>query len=189
MQFSRPDSQNSGIGYNLDLSAMTLDRPPTRPSLLWSITLPPRTYLGFESLFSHEKRWMCGEFIKMKLRDLQSLLIVHRILWYFRWRERNHGWRSSCKTRHWNCASNLFFTFRDRSPCTPLHGDSTCSTLINRVKKSLIRCLWWFENCSWIAKNVSLCPRQIPYIRSQALVAAQHRSRTWNDCQLTGSVR
>ena len=35
---------------------------------------------------------------------------------------RVHGWWSSCKTRHGNCASNLFFTFRNKSPCTRLHG-------------------------------------------------------------------
>ena len=89
-----------------------------------------------------------------------------RTLWYFCWKERILGWWSSCKTRHWHCASNLFFTFRNRSPCTILHGVSTCSTLIRRVKKYLIRYLWWIDCCSWIAKNVSLCPRQIPCIRS-----------------------
>ena len=61
--------------------------------------------------------------------------------------------------------------------------------MIRRAKNSLTRCLWWVDDCSWIARNVSLCPRQIPCVRSQALVAAQHRSRTWNDCRLAGNVR
>ena len=49
--------------------------------------------------------------------------------------------------------------------------------------------IWWIEHGTWIAKNVSLCPRHIPCIKWHASVAAQHRSRTWNDCCLTGNVR
>ena len=30
------------------------------------------------------------------------------------------------------------------------------------------------DDCSWIAKNVSLCPRQIPFIKSHDFVAARH---------------
>ena len=33
-----------------------------------------------------------------------------------------HGWRPSCRHQHWNCAPNSFFTFRDKSPGTLLHG-------------------------------------------------------------------
>ena len=36
---------------------------------------------------------------------------------------------------------------------------------------------------AWTAKNVSRCTKQVPCIRSQALVA-----RTWNDCKLAGNV-
>ena len=43
-----------------------------------------------------------------------------------------------------------FFTSRVRSPCTYLHWNRTCGTWIRKVKNSLI------------AKNVSLCFRQIP---------------------------
>ena len=77
-----------------------------------------------------------------------------------------------------NCSSifavSLFCLAR-----VPIRG-----TLIPRLKNSLTRCLY----CLWIAKHVSLCPRQIPCIRSQASVAAQRRSRTWNDRGLTGNV-
>ena len=40
-----------------------------------------------------------------------------------------------------------------------------------------------------LPKNVSLCFRQSPCIIWHASVAAQHRSRTWNDCRLTGNAR
>ena len=87
------------------------------------------------------------------------LLIDHR------WRERIHGWWPFCKNRNWDCVSTSFFTFGDKGPWTPLHWDSPCGTLIRSVQNSLIRYLWWLEYCTWIAKNVSLCPRQIPRIR------------------------
>ena len=63
-----------------------------------------------------------------------------------------------------------------------------CGTLIRSVQNSLIRYLWWLEYCTRIAKNVSLCPRQIPRIKWHVSVAPQHRSRTWNSCRLTGNV-
>ena len=121
--------------------------------------------------------------------DICSLCCYsNRILWNFRWQERIHSWRPSCKHEHWNCASNLFFTSRDKSPCTSLHWDSTCGTLIRWVKNSFITHLQWIEHETWIAKNVFLCPRQIPGIKWHASVAAQHRSWTWNDYRLTGRI-
>ena len=94
--------------------------------------------------------------------DICCLLFNHRIVWNFRWLEGIHGWRPSCRHRHKCCAPNSFFTSRDKSPCTSLHWDCTCGTMIRRVKSSL----------TWIAKNVSLCPRRIPCNKWQAFVAA-----------------
>ena len=65
----------------------------------------------------------------------------------------------------------------------------TCGTWIRRVRNSLVTCLWWIEHRSSIAKNDSLCLRQVPCIKWHASVAAQHRPRTWNDCLWTGNVR
>ena len=44
-------------------------------------------------IFRHENVDTVGEFVKVKLRDLQSLLISHVILWVrpFCWKERIHG--------------------------------------------------------------------------------------------------
>ena len=39
------------------------------------------TYLGFESYLPTWKRWRCGKFVKLKLRDPKFLLISHVILW------------------------------------------------------------------------------------------------------------
>ena len=146
--------------YNPALIAMILNHPPNRPTpLLWSITLPRREnrnkhLLGFWILCSNIST-LNGEFIEMKLRDLQSLLISHIILWSFCRKERIHGWQFPWKSRRWYSISILFFTSGDRFPCTLLHGVSTCSTLIQSVKNSLRRCLSWIDHCSWISKHVS----------------------------------
>ena len=92
-----------GNEYNLELSAMVLDRPPTRPSQI------------------------CGPSA--------------------------HRWWSSCKTRQWICATDLLFTFRNKSPCSVSHGVTNCSTLIPGVKNSLIKCLRWIDYCTWVAKE------------------------------------
>ena len=136
-------------------------------------------------IFQHEKRWRWREFIELKLRYLQSLLSSHRILWYFRWQKKIHGWRHRQSSR----ASKSTFTFRDKSPCTSTHCECTCGTLIRRVKNSLQRCLWWIEHRNVDCQKRSPFPRQIPCIKWHASVAAQERSRTWNDCRLTGNVR
>ena len=55
------------------------------------------------------------------------------------------------------------------------------------MKHSSRRCRHSVDWCRWIGKNVSRCAKQVPCIRSQALVEAQQTTRTWNDCWLTGS--
>ena len=84
------------------------------------------------------------------------------ILWIssFCWKKRIHGWRSPCKSRRWNSISIFVLHFRLQ---VLVHGRT-------RLKNYLIRCLWWIDHCSWMAKKVSLCPRQIPCIRSQTSV-------------------
>ena len=73
-------------------------------------------------------------------------------------------------------------------PCTNLHWNCTCGTWCRKLMKSSIRYLWWLKCRTWICKHVSLWFRQIPCIKWQAFVAPQQRSRTWNDCWLTGNV-
>ena len=48
----------------------------------------------FESYLPTWKRWRCGEFVKLKLRDRKSWLINHVILWIwsFCWKERKNSW-------------------------------------------------------------------------------------------------
>ena len=43
----------------------------------------------------------------------------------------------------------------------------------------------WFQEFSLMYQVCSMY--QVPCIKSQALVAAQHPTKTWNDCQLTGT--
>ena len=92
-----------------------------------------RTYLGFESYHSTWKHWKCGELIELKLRDLQSLLISHRILWYFCWKERIHGWRSSLQ----NSAVVLCFQFvLHLSQQVSLYSSARCFHLWHLDSKS-----------------------------------------------------
>ena len=64
----------------------------------------------------------------MKLRDLQSRLISHVILWIcsFCWKERIHGRWFPYKSRCWNRLSISFFTSSDKFPCTFSHWVFTC---------------------------------------------------------------
>ena len=101
--------------------------------------------------------------------------------------ERIHGWGSPCKSRRWNRLSVSFFTSSDRFPCTVSHWVSACSTLIPRVKQSLIRSQWRIDHCTWTVRLVYRCTKQTPCFKSQTLVAAQHPTKTWNNCRLTGS--
>ena len=84
---------------------------------------------------------MSGEFLKLKLRYLQSLLPNHRTLWNIHQQKGVHGRRPSFRHRHCSRAPNTFFTSCDKCPCTSLHWNRTCSTWSRGVKNSLIRCL------------------------------------------------
>ena len=111
--------------------------------------------------FQHEKRWKCEEFVKLKLRDLKSLLISHVILWIcsYCWKERIPGRRFPCKSRRWKSISISFFTSSDKSPCAISYWVSACSTLIPGVKHSSVRCRGWIDWCKWTVKNVSPCTK------------------------------
>ena len=126
----------------------------------------------------------------MKLRDLKFLLINYVILWItsFCWKERIPGWPSPCESRRWTSVSISFFTSSYKSLRALSHWVSICSIKIPRVKHSSVRCRWWIDWCKWTVKNVSRCTKHVPCIRSQALVAAQHTTRTWTNCRLTGNV-
>ena len=82
--------KNSGNEYTLELSAMIsfihwIDHlhlfDPLHCLRVWTGT---GTYLGFESyLPTSWKRWRCGNFVKVKLRDLKCLLINHVSILFF----------------------------------------------------------------------------------------------------------
>ena len=113
-----------------------------------------------ESYLPTWKRWECGEFVKLKLRDLKSFLISHVILWMwpFCLKDRIHAWWFPCKSRRWNRLSISFSTSSDKFPCTiSSQWVSACSTLIPRVKHSL-KCRWRIGYCTWTVKNVSGVP-------------------------------
>ena len=93
-------SQNSGNEKNLELSAMIF-RSFTELTISTSLIHnsasqenQKKHLLGFSILSSSMKTLkVWGEFVKLKVRDLKSLLISHVILWVspFCWEERIHG--------------------------------------------------------------------------------------------------
>ena len=107
-QSSRPASQNSGNEYNLELSGMTLNRPPTRPpptSLIHNIASEGKTgtrnLLGIWIFFNfqHEKRWKVRG-----IRQNEALAILVMVFLQ--------------KLGQWNCACRLFFHFSQQVfPC------------------------------------------------------------------------
>ena len=60
-----------------------------------------------------------------------------------------HGWWPSCKSRGWNRLLISFFTSCDKFPYTFSHWFFACSTLIQRVKHSLITCRGGVDYCIW----------------------------------------
>ena len=177
-QSSHPASRNSWKWvYSLNWARWFKKRPPTRPSpLLWSITLPPRKnrnkhLLGFWFLPSNMKTLRVWGIYQIEAPRSEVLIDQPRnSVWSFCWKkERIHGWWSPCKSRRWNRLSISFFTSSDKFPCTISHWVSACSTLIPRVKHSLIRSRWRIDYCTWTVKNVSRCTKQIPCFRSQTI--------------------
>ena len=69
------------------------------------------SYWVLNLIFQHENVETVVKRSKMKLWDLQSLLINDVILWSFCWKETTHGWWSSCKTRQKTCATNFVLHF------------------------------------------------------------------------------
>ena len=91
------------------------------------------THLGLESYLPTWKRWKCGEFFKMKLRDL-------KLCGYAPSAGKNSWLMVSLQISALDRLSISFFTSSDRFPCTISHWVSACSPLIPGVKHSLIRC-------------------------------------------------
>ena len=89
----------------------------------------------------------------------------------------------SCKDRHWNCAPIWIFISCDQSSCTNMHWKPILYHLVsfdNDFGTNQLECRTWTD------KNVFLCFRQIQCVRWKAFLAAQHGTRTRNDCWLTG---
>ena len=115
---------------------------------------------------------MCGEFVKMKFQDLWFRLVSHIILWALFLLERKGSWLQIS-----GFGSSLFVSFfasSDKFPCVLSHWAFTCSTLIPRVKHTLMRRRWRTDCSTWTVKNISRCAMQIPCIKSQTWVAAKH---------------
>ena len=106
---------------------------------------------------------------KMKLRELQSLLISHLILWSFCWKRDFMVGGLLAKLGNGIMPLNCSSLFANKSPCAVSHGVPTSDTFNPKINNSFTKCLWRIDYCTWIAQNVSLCPKQIPCIKSQAL--------------------
>ena len=70
------------------------------------------TYLGLEPYLPASKGCWCRELVKMKIRNLQSLLVCSIIIWKSSLRgvEWISGWRSWLESRIQGCVWNLTFT-------------------------------------------------------------------------------
>ena len=140
------------------------------------------TYLSLESYLPTSKRWWCGEFVEMKFRNLQSLLVCPIILWKssLTWVEWISGWRSWLASRIQSCVWCLAFT-RYMRWC-----------VIRYVRNPRIESFWirrW-RRSRWICKNVSRYTLRIPNIW-RLITAAQQSPRItirWKQRRLTGNV-
>ena len=110
-------------------------------------------YLCLESYLPTSERCWQREFVKMRVWNLQSLLVYPIILWEssllrVEWIS---GWRSHLKSRIQDCVWNLKFT--------TCNGSSrTCKYKCVLRKKSRIEFSWikGRRRRSWICRNVSI---------------------------------
>ena len=127
------------------------------------------TYLSLESYLPASKRGWCREFVEMKIRDLQSLLVCPIILWRVSSIEDDwiFGWRSRLTSQ----ISILFwsFTFLRCRRMKRLHD-----WRIPLIQILRIRCWWWRI---WICKNVSRSTMCVPYAW-RPISAVGHSKRT-----------
>ena len=114
------------------------------------------TYLSLDSYLPTSKCCWCREFVKVKFRNLQSLLVCSIILWKssllgVEWIS---GWRSWLESRIQGCVWNLTFT-RYMRWCVFRYVRNP------RIESSWLR--WWRRRW-WICKNVSRYTLRIPNI-------------------------
>ena len=109
-----------------------------------------RTRLGFES-YLPKKWWWSGEFVELKPGFCSLRCPAIEFCGTSTGKEEFmvDGFLS-------DIGIVIVLTCRDRSPCTYLHWNRTCSTWSHGAKNSLTKCLRWNEHRTWIAKNVSL---------------------------------
>ena len=124
------------------------------------------TSVLIESCLPKSECCWCGEFVKMRIRNLQSLLVCPIIIWEssLTWVEWMSGWRSWLASRiqiwclafthhMWWC---VFWRIRDP-----------------RIRLLRIRC---WRRRPWICKNVSRCTMRVPNVW-RLIVAARHSPR------------
>ena len=127
------------------------------------------TNLSLESYLPASECCWRGKFIKMRIRNLQSLLVCSIIIWKssLTWDEWISGWRSWLASLILSCVWVLTFTrhmwwwvfWYIRNP---------------KIESSWIRC---WRRRRWICKNVSWKTLRIPNIW-RPFVAARHSQRT-----------
>ena len=140
------------------------------------------TYLSFESYLPTSECCWCRDFVKMKIRDPQSLLVSPIILWessLFRV-EWISGWRSRLKSRIQDCVWNLTFILY------------MWWCVFRYVRNPRIEFSWitWRRRRSWICKNVSRYTLRIPNVWRLIVAASQSSWITirWKWRRLTGNV-
>ena len=108
----------------------------------------------FESYLPISKCCWSTEFVKVKFRNMQSLLVCPKILWKssLLWVERIFGWRSRLKSWSQDCVWNLTFT-----TCNGSLRTCECKCVFRYVRNLRIESSWtrWRRRRSWICKNVS----------------------------------
>ena len=127
------------------------------------------TNLSLESYLPKSKCCWVREFVKMKIRNLQSLLVCTIILWKSSLTrvEWISGWRSWLASRIESCVWCLAFTRYVR----------WC--VFRYVANPRIEPLWvrWRRRRQWIYKKVSRYTMRVPNVW-RLIVAARHSQRT-----------
>ena len=125
------------------------------------------TYLSLESYLPTRERCWCGEFVKTRIWNLQSLLVCPIILW-----------QSSLTRDDWISGRRSWLASRIQSWCLAFtHHMWWCVFChIRDPRIGLLRIRCWRRR-RWICKNVSRCTMRVPNTW-RPNVAARHSQRT-----------
>ena len=135
------------------------------------------TYLSLESYLPTSKRCWCMEFVKMRIRNLQSLLVCPIILWRISLSRDDwiFGWRSGLASLILNWCLILIL---------PRRWWVNWFWCMRTPWIQFLR-IWWWRRRGWISKNVSRFSMCVPNAWRPIFGAwhshrtAEHSTRNW----------